>query len=397
MPPTDRALLEKFIVDNEELDNLESKLAQFNIFEAIGVVRQEIRHSNFLAFLLNPSENHRLDDIFLKRFLKRVLLDTDEPTGANYSNISPVNIDIANLSDVEVRREWKNIDIFIHSPRNKLVCAIENKVGSKEHSQQLLRYRKIIEHEYSSYRKILIYLTPEGDLPYDKNWRVYKYSKVTEIIDSICTSCKSTLGTDVYSLMVHYSTLIRRHIVSDSDVAELCRKIYIKHKQALDLIFDHRPDIQSQIAENICELLKIESHRIFVEPPKKRFIDFVPIDWKKSNLPLLFHFDNSAEHLVLRLLITPAENNTSINFMRKNIYQMYTDNLRIFQNSNKKRKLSETWTTIYQEVILNKKDYESSEFEFLVKKVQDFWEQFIKGDFVKIENLINDNRDKLIN
>ncbi len=39
-PPTEQALLEKLIVDNEELEELESKLAQFNIFEAIGVVRQ---------------------------------------------------------------------------------------------------------------------------------------------------------------------------------------------------------------------------------------------------------------------------------------------------------------------------------------------------------------------
>ncbi|MEH1869842.1 MAG: PD-(D/E)XK nuclease family protein [Nostoc sp.] len=76
-PATERALLESLIVENEDLEKLESKLAQFNIFEAIGVVRQELRHSNFLAFLLNPSENHRLDDIFLKRFLKRVLLELE--------------------------------------------------------------------------------------------------------------------------------------------------------------------------------------------------------------------------------------------------------------------------------------------------------------------------------
>ncbi|MGF2010218.1 MULTISPECIES: hypothetical protein [unclassified Nostoc] len=50
MPPTERALLESLILENEDLEKLESKLAQFNIFEAIGVVRQELRHSNFLAF-----------------------------------------------------------------------------------------------------------------------------------------------------------------------------------------------------------------------------------------------------------------------------------------------------------------------------------------------------------
>ncbi|BAY13327.1 PDDEXK-like family protein [Calothrix sp. NIES-2098] len=177
IPPTAQALLEKFIVDNEELDNLESKLAQFNIFEAIGVVRQEIRHSNFLAFLLNPSQNHRLDDIFLKRFLKGVLLDTEQSTNVNYANISSVDVDIADLTDAEVKREWQNIDIFIHSPRNKLVCAIENKVDSREHSNQLERYRKIIENQYSNYQKIFIYLTPKGNKPSDEHWRIYKYSQ----------------------------------------------------------------------------------------------------------------------------------------------------------------------------------------------------------------------------
>ncbi|MGF1936515.1 MAG: PD-(D/E)XK nuclease family protein [Nostoc sp. ChiQUE02] len=242
MPYTERALLESLIVDNEDLEKLELKLAQFNIFEAIGVVHQELRHSNFLAFLLNPSENHRLDDIFLKRFLKRVLLEEYEPIDEKYTKLSPVDIDIANFKDADVRREWQNIDILIHSPRNKLVCAIENKVDAGEGIDQLKKYQKIIEQEFKDCRAILIYLTPEGDLPSQKHWRIYNYSKIAEIIDSICISYKSTLGTDIYTLMTHYSTLIRRHIVSDSEVAELCRKIYTKHKHALDLIFEHRSD-----------------------------------------------------------------------------------------------------------------------------------------------------------
>jgi len=131
-----RALLESFIVDNEDLDELESQLVQFNIFEAIGIIRQELRHSDFLAFILNPSQNHRLEDIFLKRLLKRVLLEADIPIDSNYLKLSPVDIDIADLKDAEVRREWKHIDILIHSPSNYLVCAIENKIDSKEHSNQ---------------------------------------------------------------------------------------------------------------------------------------------------------------------------------------------------------------------------------------------------------------------
>ncbi|HEY9655978.1 MAG TPA: PD-(D/E)XK nuclease family protein, partial [Crinalium sp.] len=76
--------LEKFIVDNHYLEKLESLLTQFNIFEAVGVTRQELRHSDFLAFLLNPSQTHQLGDRFLKRFLKRVLIE------AEFSGVSDI-------------------------------------------------------------------------------------------------------------------------------------------------------------------------------------------------------------------------------------------------------------------------------------------------------------------
>lgn len=53
-------VLEEFVVANSELEELEDQLEKFNIFEAIGVVRQELRHSNFLAFLLDPKQNSGL-------------------------------------------------------------------------------------------------------------------------------------------------------------------------------------------------------------------------------------------------------------------------------------------------------------------------------------------------
>lgn len=391
MPSTDRALLEQFIVDNEELEELESKIAQFNIFEAIGVVRQEIRHSNFLAFFLNPAQNHRLDDIFLKRFLKKVLLEIYEPTDAEYVNISPIDIDIVDLTDVEVKREWQNIDILIHSSCHKIVCAIENKVDAEEHSNQLEKYRKIIEQEYSDYRKILIYLTPEGNEASDKNWRIYNYSKVVEIIDSICTSYKSTIGADVYTLISHYSTLIRRHIMSGSEVAELCRKIYSKHKQALDLIFEHRPDLQLEIADKITELTGeyIISHKIYVKQYSKRYIGFGCSQWPDKKLPLAFHFENNSTDLLIRLLIGPNDDQS----IRKRIHDFSKNNSNIFKRS----RWAEKWITIYQKHILSHQDYEDADIEKLMNKVHNFWEHFIKNDFLEIENIINENKDKLIN
>jgi hypothetical protein len=48
-----RLLLESFVVDNSDLEHLKQLLRQFNIFEAIGAVRHELRHSDFLGSLLD--------------------------------------------------------------------------------------------------------------------------------------------------------------------------------------------------------------------------------------------------------------------------------------------------------------------------------------------------------
>lgn len=390
IPPTERALLESLIVDNEDLEKLELKLAQFNIFEAIGVVRQELRHSNFLAFLLNPSENHRLDDIFLKRFLKRVLLEEYEPTDEKYTKVSPVDIDIADFTDADVRREWQNIDILIHSPRNQLVCAIENKIDAGEGIDKLIKYQRTVKEEFKDCRAILIYLTPVGDPPSQKSWRIYNYSKIAEIIDRICISYKSTLGTDVYTLMTHYSTLIRRHIVSDSEVAELCRKIYTKHKPALDLIFEHRPDLQSEIATRIHEFLnrEIDSQKISVYFWGKGCIGIIPKKWEDKKLNLHLQFENYPQGLIIKVLICPNEHKS----IREKIYKISQKNIPPF----KRKTLTPQWTTIYTKPVLSRKDYEDADLEELMNKVQEFWRHFLKNDFVTIENIINTNIDEII-
>lgn len=389
----ERELLERFVVDNEDLEKLESELAKFNIFEAIGVVRQELRHSDFLAFLLNPSQNHRLNDIFLKRLLKRVLLEADEVTDLSGLRVSPVDIDIADLEDAEVRREWKNIDILVHSPSNRLVCAIENKIGSGEHSNQLQRYRETVSEEFGDCRAILIYLSPEGDPPTDNRWIACSYSKIAELIDTICKNNQSTLGSDVYTLMTHYSNLIRRHLVSDSEIAELCRKIYNKHKPALDLIFEHRPDLQSELAEFIKMLIHkdAELHKLVLDDSPKRYIRFADVEldrflaqrsaqnWTSSKRVLLFEFFNFPKNLSLVLDIGPGD----IESVHRTLHEMSQKNLHIFN----KTKLKDKWMFIYKKDILKCIDYEATNSEELKQKVQAAWENFLSHDLPVIREL----------
>ena len=62
--------LDRFLADNTELEELSAKLSEFNVFRALKIEHLEIRHSNVLAWLLDPGESHGLSDIvFIYRYL----------------------------------------------------------------------------------------------------------------------------------------------------------------------------------------------------------------------------------------------------------------------------------------------------------------------------------------
>jgi hypothetical protein len=105
------AALERFVVENDDLLALEERIGRFNIFDALGIARREIQHSNFLAWLLDPSESHGQGDLFLKPLLMDIARHARKH-GLN-PPFSPVHLDGADLREVEIRREWKCIDLLL--------------------------------------------------------------------------------------------------------------------------------------------------------------------------------------------------------------------------------------------------------------------------------------------
>ncbi len=365
-------ILGKLIIDNHDLEALELMVSEFNIFEAIGVVRQEIRHSNFIAFLLNPLNNHGLGDVFLKKFLISILLKFE------ILSLSPVDIDIANLQDVEVRREWRNIDILIYSSSNKLVCAIENKVDSDEIHNQLIKYRKTICEEFPECRKILLYLTKDGDIAStekDENstctekWLSLAHGEVAAMIRATYEKYRSTLGSEVYTVMNHYVNLVRRHIVSDSEIALLCQKIYKQHQQALDLIYEHCPDLQLKLSEFLQQFIKSNVGQGIKEAhSSKQYIRFFIERW--DNI-VWFEFVNQPERLSLDLVIAPGDIK-----LEQAIFDAVND-LNIGGFKTKARLSERGYNHIYVRQILNSSDYIDGDLESLQKKIKDFWIKYL--------------------
>lgn len=245
---TNEEALQNFLLDIGCLDELLPWTGKFNMFDVLKISRTEIRHSNMLGWLLNPNENHGMGDVFLKGILQRLV---ENDSDGRYDVFNVLLMDFYTFS---VMREWKNIDILLTSTEEKTVIAIENKVGSHEHSNQLNRYRNILEKEYPDYNRMLVFLTPDGEKPSDvENWDVLTYSDVIDVLESAALQIK--ILPDVDLMIKNYIDVVRRDIVEDQQLIDICNKIYNKHKKALDLIFENRIDGKTQLSDAIKDTL----------------------------------------------------------------------------------------------------------------------------------------------
>lgn len=390
METESRSALESLVVDNPDLERLEQLLGQFNIFEAIGAVRHELRHSDFLSFLIDPRQNHGLGDDFVRLFLQKVLASAE----SHQNPISLVDLDVWNLNEIEVFREWQNIDILLVENSLKVVVIIENKIGSSEHSNQLQRYRQNVAQRYPDWKLINIFLTPDGDAPTDDFYIAADYTTVCGIVERLTEKRASTIGADVRTLMNHYGQMLRRHIVSESEIAELCRRIYSKHRLALDLIFEHRPDQQVEIAEILKNLVGSDSD-LQLDASSKSYIRFAPVEWyipkltqgqgwTPSGQMLLFEFRNRADKLSLVLHIGPGPEN-----IRQELFNLAQANTPLFRTQSKS--LNQKWNSIYSKKILQTKDYEDEQVENLENKIKEAWEIFLQNDLLKIKEAVRAN------
>ena len=232
--------LKDFLLDIDCLDPLAEWTRKFNLFDILKISKTEIRHSNILSWLLNPNENHGLKDSIIRGFIQYIV--------STFSHKDDVfDLLLMDHHDFIIQREWKNIDIIAVSVPEKIVLCIENKIFSKEHNDQLSRYRSIIEENYPDNKKMYILLSPDGfeasEVDY---WCSMSYQDVLNIVENACKKVKLLPEAEI--LINNYIEAIRRYIVGDERLAQICAEIYAKHQKALDLIYENKPDRASDVA-----------------------------------------------------------------------------------------------------------------------------------------------------
>ncbi|MEP3629186.1 MAG: PD-(D/E)XK nuclease family protein [Hyphomicrobiales bacterium] len=248
--------IEEMLVGSGKLDfdEFEKHLNYFCPFEAIGMVRQEIRHAHFLCFLLDPNQSHPFGDLFLRTLLSEV---------ASQFTITPpfklMDLHFMNATNVIVYRERWNIDILVEIPKNSfdyldkgLVFVIELKIDASESQDQLAKYRDRILKEYDEDEWLFCFafLTPDTAEPSSKNAAYWTPVSLLETLSSFDASieAKSITGR-AFELYKDYRTMVQKHLEEDTELVELAKRIWSKHRKALETLLDYRPDKQAEIID----------------------------------------------------------------------------------------------------------------------------------------------------
>lgn len=171
---TDRNTLEAqlldLIFDHRAIEFAELSRA-FNPLRVLGVEHYEIRHANTLAWLLTPSESHGLGDAFARQFLKIACDQNNSGLGkAILAAVASTGLDAVHVRREVTTKEMERLaeseaedaiegkpdadetgalseaqaasmgllDVLIQG--DSWVVAIEAKVRSRQHSEQLKRY-----------------------------------------------------------------------------------------------------------------------------------------------------------------------------------------------------------------------------------------------------------------
>ena len=375
------------LLDDDGLEGIEARLGGFNLFEAIGHTRTEARHSDFLAFLLDPNGSHGLGTEFLGRFAVEVVRSM--PTGSRPLSLSEVAI--ADFEDCLVLREHHRIDVLCIDETRRFLLAIENKVGAGEHSDQLGRYHAYLEGQYPEFRRILAYLTPDGEEPSDDTWAAVSYSEVLSMVETVVAKRGASLGDAVTVALEHYARMLRRNIVTDNELAEIAKRVYRKHKDALDFIFEQRPDAQLERSESIAALLSRDG-RIEGVHRTKSLIRFFPVawadirafnstpmnDWTKTGRSLAFEVQNSTDGVRMVIVIGPTDDGS----VRREILDCAHGNADMFPGA--RPSLSPKFTQIYSRNMVDRRTLNGQPEETVMNRLETELQGFLDQEFESI-------------
>jgi len=407
--------LKELILDEDftSLQNLVNE--EVNLMDILRVSHKELQHSNFLAWFFNPIESHNLSDFALKEFIKIYFKENQFQNLGNETGLSVFDFVQLDFDDLEIRREYKNIDLIFLSRQNEFCIVIENKIYSPEKKGQLEKYRKLIESEYPDFKhKIYIYLSLYDQQISESEQDYYvqlNYEHIIKLIEQVISSQRLKLADKTRFVFEQYLQTLKSMLNKNEEIEKVAQQLYKKYKSAFDLVFKYSVSTDtSEIWNKIQNLISAEKS---IRPFKssKTYIRFQP-NFLYDNLQILKDFGLVSQtddltdnwmflfefHLVNNQVTFDCKIGLGEEEAREKLYNIYKKHDDIFTKVVKANDLLRPqWHQAFQKQILSKSDIEkyfendSIEIEHIIEKR---FRELIDKDLPKIIERLNEEISK---
>ena len=232
------------LIQQKDFLALETSINAFNPFAVLKLENAELQHSNILAWLFTPDQNHNLGSSFLLQFLLSVFSKEQTQQG----NLRLISALLKNgFSKITVQREKQNRDItIIHKGKtlkDSFVLVIENKINAGESLKQLEKYRLQIESDLTckGFKKIFVFLTKrENQEPSDNHYVHITYQNIYDIITSVLEKNAEEINSNANQFLKFYLKTLEKLTDMETKENELARTIYRNHRTVFDFIIKNQ-------------------------------------------------------------------------------------------------------------------------------------------------------------
>lgn len=254
-PASEKAIGE-LLCNCREFRKLYNKLREFNPLQVLNIERSELVNSSMLFWLLDCKSTHNMNDLFLRRWLIKILRDHGELSediedDKTYSQDlpRPLDLELANLISVEVKREEKlnsdrKIDLFIKvrtEKRGTWQILIENKIKTSQAENQLDNYAEWANHKKRRKKKsILLFLRDRDEKPKGKwarQWIRCDYSQIFEVLTEILQDEDTRIPAEEKTFIEDYKQALSKfNSVGQNELQELAFTVLGSHWDAVQKI-----------------------------------------------------------------------------------------------------------------------------------------------------------------
>ena len=307
---TDNSSIQSILTS--EFIQLDRMLKRFNVFTATDMRRREVKHTKFLAHLLDPQEAHGLGVRFLEIFVLNLINEKGSET-IDFFNLDLINAEILSEHNLEAKgKKGKTIDLLIFIPSlshesRDILIAIEAKVDSKESQDQLLGYRKLIEEKFGhKFITHYFFLTAHDEDPSDEKWLGVTFGNIViPTIQTLKQSYQDTISDYLISIIEDYVEIMDGNNSLENEASHLAEKI---PQATLALIKDLKPNASIRSAEKIIQRkfsAAVDFLKVFSKDPRKN----VPAKFEQLFKNPAVHFKHETSSLkYLRMSFFDPEN-----------------------------------------------------------------------------------------